>query len=380
MSIRVSQNVPYGLDKEFDRTKGLLFFKKGAGFLGRLLAQVEFMWTDDMPTAAISHRQLFWSPKFFESLDQESRVTILAHELWHNALAHGLRLGSRCPQLWNIAADHVINLLLKEHGYYMGGFPYIMDDKYIGWSTEEVYDDIVKSGGKPFKQDPDGDVIYADGDEDIAEGMGKVVAAFASSKITCKPGDVPGEVELVVDAYLNPKLPWNVILQNYFNSVVEEVYSYARPNRRYSDPIMPGMVGREGLEHLIFGSDVSGSITEDQILRFFSEGKHIQEDLEPEAMTLVTFDTKVQNVFRMERGEDFKKFVITGRGGTCLIDLFEMAHKEDATALVIFTDLYVDIPPNPGFPVIWIVVDNPTAEVPYGQLITFNERTGATVK
>jgi predicted metal-dependent peptidase len=338
------------------------------------------MWTDDMPTAAISHRQLFWSPKFFESLDQESRVTILAHELWHNALAHGLRLGSRCPQLWNIAADHVINLLLKEHGYYMGGFPYIMDDKYIGWSTEEVYDDIVKSGGKPFKQDPDGDVIYADGDEDIAEGMGKVVAAFASSKITCKPGDVPGEVELVVDAYLNPKLPWNVILQNYFNSVVEEVYSYARPNRRYSDPIMPGMVGREGLEHLMFAADVSGSITEDQILRFFSEGKHIQEDLEPEAMTLVTFDTKVQNVFRMERGEDFKKFVITGRGGTCLIDLFEMAHKEDATALVIFTDLYVDIPPNPGFPVIWIVVDNPTAEVPYGQLITFNERTGATVK
>ena len=380
MNIQVSQNVPYGLDKEFDRTKGLLFFKRGAGFLGRILAQVEFMWTDDMPTAAISHKQLLWSPKFFESLDQDSRVTILAHELWHNALAHGLRLGSRCPQLWNIAADHVINLLLKEHGYYMGGFGYIMDDKYIGWSTEEVYDDIVKSGGKPFEQDPDGDVIYADGDEEIAEGMGKVVSAFASSKITCKPGDVPGEIEIVVDAYLNPKLPWNVILQNYFNSVVEEIYSYARPNRRYTDPIMPGMVGREGLEHLMFAADVSASITEEQILRFFSEGKHIQEDLQPEAMTLVTFDTLVQNVFRMEREDEFEKFVITGRGGTSLVDLFEMANKEDATALVIFTDLHVDIPPNPGFPVIWIVVDNPTAQVPYGQLITFNERTGATIK
>jgi hypothetical protein len=78
MNIQVSQNVPDSLGKEFDRIKGLLFFKKGAGFLGRILAQVEFMWTDDMPTAAISHKQLFWSPKFFESLDQESRVTILA--------------------------------------------------------------------------------------------------------------------------------------------------------------------------------------------------------------------------------------------------------------------------------------------------------------
>jgi len=33
MNIQVSQNVPDGLGKEFDRIKGLLFFKKGVSVL-----------------------------------------------------------------------------------------------------------------------------------------------------------------------------------------------------------------------------------------------------------------------------------------------------------------------------------------------------------
>jgi predicted metal-dependent peptidase len=155
--------------------------------------------------------------------------------------------------------------------------------------------------------------------------------------------------------------------------MVEDSYSYARPNRRYSDPILPGMIGREGLEQLVFAADISGSITDQQILRFFSEGKFIHEELRPEAMTLVTFDTKVQDVFHLEREDPYDTFVIHGRGGTDLEDLYKFAGKENATALVVFTDLYVDIPPNPDIPIIWIVVDNPSAKVPYGTLIHLSE-------
>ena len=365
----------------FDKTKGYLFYQKGAGFLGRLLASVDFCWTRDMQTAAISTTRLYWNPDFFMQLDKDTRVTVLAHELWHNGLAHTTRLGDRCPDLWNIAGDHVINLLLKKHGFYMDGFPYVMDEKYDGWSTDEVYDDLQKNPSSNLTLPIlSGDIIAATTEEEIREGMGKIVSAFVSSKIDCTPGSVPGEVESVIDRFLNPKLPWHRILHNYFNEMVQDVYSYARPSRRYDDPIMPGNMGREGLERLMFAADISGSITDQMILRFFSEGKDIHDNLQPEEMVFVTFDTKVHDVFRIDRDDPYDTFTITGRGGTDLHDLFEFAKKEDATALVIFTDLYVGIPENPGIDIIWVVTGNDSAEVPYGKLIIFNEETAPSFK
>lgn len=402
MTLTAATDLPEGIDRAFNKVKGKLFFKKGAGFLGSLLGQIRFQWTRDVDGAAISPSCLYWNPDVFLKEDEETSITTLAHELWHNALSHHSRRGTRCPDIWNIAGDHVINLLLKEHGYYMGGFPWVMDDKYKKWSTDDIYDDLIASGMKPFAapsmlilpgdlgHDPSGDgqktrnqgrdVIESSSNEESAEAMGKVITAYTQSKFTCKPGEVPGEIETVIDKYLNPKLPWNVILFNYFNAMIEEIYSYARPNRRYDDPLMPGLIGREGLENLMFASDISGSITDQQILRFFSEGKSIHDNLCPEMMTFVTFDTEVHDVFRIHKDDPFESFKITGRGGTDLEDLFEFARKENPTALVIFTDLEVNIPENPGIPIIWIVVDNPSAQVPYGQLITFSEDSGARIK
>lgn len=404
-------DLPSGIRDELSRTKLQLFRnpngkRRAAGFLARLMTQVDFQWTDKFPTAAISPKVLYWNPDFFLKLDKETRVTVLAHELWHNGLLHSVRIGNRCPDIWNIAGDHVINLLLKEHGFYMDGFPYCMDDKYIGWTTEEVYDDLINSGlpmpqpmGTPMtsgQSDPgDGDedpqggwsqdgtpmmqdviVTHKDDEKTTADAIRDILSAATTARMTCKPGEVPGEVDMVLDEFLNPRLPWNTILFQYFNSMVEDSYSYMRPNRRYDDPLLPGLVGRDGLDHLVFASDISGSITDENIIRFFSEGREIQQNLEPEAMTFVTFDTEVHDIFRFERGDDFSTFNITGRGGTDLNDLYAFATKESATALVIFTDLHVNIPDDPGFPVIWICTDNPDATVPYGKLIHFSEETG----
>lgn len=42
---------------------------------------------------------------------------MVAHELWHIAYEHVLsnRIGDRDPEKWNIAADHVINLMLESY-------------------------------------------------------------------------------------------------------------------------------------------------------------------------------------------------------------------------------------------------------------------------
>jgi hypothetical protein len=60
-------------------------------------------------------------------------------------------------------------------------FPYLLDEKYIGWSTEEVYDDLVKIGGSGGRRPNrmQGDVIQAD-PSDVQDAVGKVVAATST--------------------------------------------------------------------------------------------------------------------------------------------------------------------------------------------------------
>jgi predicted metal-dependent peptidase len=362
------------IDALFQKTKGNLFFKKGSGFLGSLLAKVQFQWTTEIPTAAISDKTLYWNPDFFRTLDKDTRVTVLAHELWHNGLLHGARLNERCPEIWNVAADHVINLRLKEDGYYMGGFPYIMDPKYTGWSTDEVYDDLIAPGQPQPQPCFIGQDILPIDAKDVPAAVANVVAAKSVAQMTNQAGNLPGEVSVVIDHFLNPKLPWETILFNFFNALTSQEYSYARPNRRYEDPIMPGVTGRNGLEHLIYYLDISGSITDEEILRFNSEVKFIQEELQPEKLTLVTFDTEIHDEYVFEKDDPFEKIVVTGRGGTDLHDVFEHAKAHRPTAMIIFTDLWVNVPENPGIPIIWVCVNNKDGNAPFGQLIHIEEK------
>lgn len=360
------------IDALFNKTKGQLFFQKTAGFLGRLLAQVEFKWVSNHPqinTAAISNTTLYWDRDFFLSRTPPQRVTILAHELWHNGLLHGARMGDRDSDIWNQAADHVINLRLKEDGFDMSGFPYLMEPLFKGMSTEDVYDILIKQK-PPSKPNPmSGDVLPVP-KEQISDAVGKTVSAITAARIGgMDPGSIPGELTQVIDQFLNPKLPWETLFFNFFNELTTDEYSYARPNRRYEDPLLPGKTGRNGLEHLIHYQDISGSITDDNILMFNSELKFIKDEFNPQKMTVVTFDTKIRDIYVFEEGDEFEKIEITGRGGTDLKDVFAHMKREAPNAAVIFTDLCVRIPPNPGIPIIWVCTDNPRATVPYGRLI-----------
>lgn len=362
------KDLPQGIDDLLNKTKGSLFFKKAAGFMGTILANCTTVWTRDIETACINPKTLYWNPDFFMSLDPNSRITVLAHELWHVGMLHGVRLGDKCPDYWNIAADHVINNLLQDHGYYMGGFPYLMDPKFKNMSSDEVYDIIFKPGSKP-KQNPGalgGDIIAVTGN-DVNAAITTVVQARSVDALTGSGiGSLPDEITMTIDKFLNPKLPWETLLFNFMNALSCQEYSFARPNRRFDDPIMPGLMPRNGLEHLIYYVDISGSISDEQVLRMNSEIKGVKEQLDPERITLVTFDTEIHDIYEFTQDDPFEKIVIVGRGGTDLTEVFAHAKEHAPTAMIVFTDLEVDIPPHPGIPILWIIQDNPKVSPPYG--------------
>lgn len=368
------------LNKSLDQTKLRLFYEKNSGFIAALVATIEFIWDRSIPTACTNGVMMAWNPDFFLSLDKESRVTVLAHEAWHIGFQHMARCGHRDPQDYNSAADYVINNMLKDHGYYMDGFPYLLDPQYKGMTTEEVYDKIHTE--KPGMYNPQhGDFADPGGGPDSIQGgmspdaiakkaMGNVHDAATIAKMSKDYGDLPGEVQQMIDEFLDPKLPWQELLMNFFEALSSVEYSYSRPNRRYVDPILPGKTNRNGLELIHYYLDVSGSITDNDIVRFNSEVKHIKETYNPEKLVLVTFDTKLQDFYEFEEDDEFDQIVVTGRGGTNLTEVWAHAKEHKPSAMVVFTDLYVGIPQeNPGVPIIWVVTDNPDCEVPYGTLI-----------
>lgn len=376
------------LNKSLDKTKVNLFYKKNSGFLASLIATIEFAWDRTIPTACTNGVFMAWNPEFYLSLSQNSRVTVLAHEAWHIAFQHMLRRGSRDPEDYNSAADHVINNLLEESGYDMTGFPYLMDPAYKSMTTEQVYDIIYANrqanGGNPINYQNGDFSIPGNGPASITGGMtpdqitkkaqGNIIDAATIAKMSGAAGSLPGEIQQLIDSFLSPKLPWQELFYLFFDGLSNQEYSYKAMNRRYQDPVLPGKTNAQGLEHIIYYLDVSGSTSDNDVTRFNSEVKYIKDTFNPEKLTLVTFDTKIQNEYVFEQDDDFDQIVITGRGGTSLKEVFEHIEKNEPTAVVIFTDLYVSIPRiPPKVPLIWICVNNPTAKVPYGQLICIKE-------
>lgn len=380
----VSEGERIELDRMLDAVKVLLFQKKWNGFLGPLVASISFKWDRTIPTAATNGVFMVWNPEFFRSLDRDSKVTVLAHEAWHIAFQHMSRREKRDPYIWNVAADYVINNMLKEGGYYMDGFPYLLDDQFKGWTTDQVYDWLMDNKVQVINPQ-DGDFFEAgDGPESMQGGMspdaiakkafGNVHNASTASKMSKNHGDMPGEVKQMIEDFLKPKLPWQEILVNFFEALSAVDYSYSRPNRRYSDPMLPGRVGRSGLELIHYYLDVSGSISDMEIKRFNSEVKYIKETYNPEKLVLIMFDTKIHEVYEFEEDDEFENIQVTGRGGTHLGEVWEHAKKHMPNAMVVFTDLYVGIPDEPpGPPLIWVVSGNPQATVPYGTLIDIEE-------
>ena len=200
--------------------------------------------------------------------------------------------------------------------------------------------------------------------------IGKVVQAVQAAQMSDQAGSIPGEILLEIDKFLNPKLPWRVLLRRFFTEQSREDYSWKRPNRRYDDVYLPSMNSEDGLTKINYYLDTSGSVSDADILRFNSEVRHIKEEFQPEELNLITFDTSIRDEYHFAKDDPFEKIVVTGRGGTDLDPVAEHILKHKPNVAVIFSDLWVDPMPSVGsIPVLWVVIGNPNAIVPFGQMV-----------
>lgn len=369
------------LDLELDKTKSRVFILNNAAFLGCMLANVTFRWDDQISTACIGNNSLSWNPHWFQKLIPETRKTVLVHEIWHEALLHTLRQGSRDPKIWNFACDIFINNGLEDEGYsFVGVEGCWKDQQYRGMNEEAIYDILIKDAIEPpptgswghGDDDDDGDMKKEGAQTDKHTAINNVMRAVQQAKIANQAGSVPGNVIELLNQFLRPKVPWETLLMQFFTDLVEEDYSWARPRRRSPDVYLPSVVTEMSkLDHLMYFQDVSGSVSRQDMIRFNSEVRFVKNRFKPRKMTIVQFDRRIQSVLVIEEDDAFDEIKIIGRGGTSFVPVKQYIEDHKPTAAIIFTDLECTPmqPPSYPVPIIWVAVNARNIPVKVGKVI-----------
>ena len=376
------------LDRALDQTKAAVFLGRNAAFFGSLLCSLNFYWTSDIETAAVTPDILMWNPYWFLRLNQEQRRTILMHELWHPARLHHIRKGDRNHVIWNVACDHRINNDLLAEGYSFRGLSPCLDIRYKDAIEEDIYDDLVARGallvdswsGKTLDPnsptaDTDDDLLLdpdADPTTTQTTSVGKVVQAKQVAELAGEEVNLDPATESVLKQFLTPIIPWEIELSRFMQDLAKKNRTWRRPNRRFPELYLPStQEDRGALEHLAYFLDVSGSVSDAEVLRFNSEVRYVKKRFNPKKMTLIQFDHEITDVTVFEQKDEFEKLVVIGRRGTDLVPVRQGIIDNQPTAAIVFSDLLVTpMEPLPKLiPMIWVAINNRMATVPHGKMI-----------
>ncbi len=128
----------------------ILRLRMKSPFFATIALFARFVPIKSMPTAATDGKDIFYNPDFLASLPSPQVDGLLLHEVLHAALLHVIRRGTRDPNLWNVAADLVVNgAIAKQPGFALPTGA-IRDPKFEKLSVEEIYELLLQNPSKNY--------------------------------------------------------------------------------------------------------------------------------------------------------------------------------------------------------------------------------------
>lgn len=347
--------------------------------LSQYIINVRIFWSYQIPTACAGHGFIFFNPEFYDSIPKETRITVMVHEVWHLILKH-LERGKKCdPYIHNLAADHVINNALEDDGFTFEGTDPCKDPKHKHKSTETIYNEIYED---EKKKKPDLNAmakhvpaeLIEDMVEQVVQGEGKTLedqkkeadedVENHKKQAGSSTGSQGIKLEMTQSKIMITGATYHDIFKDYLTDPLSGgKRTFMRPNRRQHGMrgklVLPGRFPKRGhtnrLTHLVYALDVSGSITHKQAQQFHDSVRTIKELLNPSKLTVLFFDTRIVLEKTFTDKEPYGEIKVQAGGGTDLKDVYKRTEELEPEALVIFTDLWVTIPPEPKWECIWLV-------------------------
>lgn len=355
-------------NKWWDKAKFELLSHDKCTFIRSVFFQCQHIFDTSIPTACTDGLAIKFNPDFFQKLNPKQQVGLMAHETWHVALQHPSRVGNRTPKRWNYACDYYINLMLVKLGMSLPDGA-LIDYKYEDMSAEEIYDLLDEEDDLPDHDQQDINPTPLTPDQ--AAKLDNVIQQAAIQAKDAGTGS--GEMDVYLEKLRNPPISWSALLSRYVDSLSKDDINWQTRNRRFRDVYVPANKS-EVFGTAVVAIDSSGSVTDEQFNKFLAATQNMKNTLNPEKLILMNFDTEVKTIHELSEGQTTEGISFTGRGGTDLNPVFQYCEDlpKKPNVLLIFSDMYAPpITHNPDYPVIFIVVDNPTAEVPFGQTVHF---------
>jgi predicted metal-dependent peptidase len=359
---------------------------------------------DDVPTACTNGRDVLYGREFFVQHTEKEQRAIVLHENWHKALRQLFiwnKLFKENPQLANIAADYVVNLLifdadpLRKEVSLPGSA--LLDQRYRNMDTGEVYRLLKQEAqqnqsvtlytvgdpaGVKVPVNPDGslpddtpgmdDHNWEDATALPADKQRKWDEAIdrALRQGGMMAGKVGGGVPRAVTDTLVPKVDWRALLEEFITEICagHDMSSWKRPNRRWvgRGVYLPSLVG-ESIGRMVVGIDTSGSIGEELRL-FLGAMQDIALKLQPAGVDLLYWDSRVCN-HEVYTPDNYHALITStrpkGGGGTdpqCVVDYLKTKRMEPLCC-VMLTDGHVGSWGHPWpCPVIWGITSDKVAK------------------
>ena len=362
--------------------------------------------SDDIPTACTNGRDEIYGREFVKTMPEKQLGFVILHENMHKALRHlttWRKLYEADPKLANIACDHVINIMIVESdpnakfvefpewqngpmkGHRMGCY----DLKYKGMTSRQVFDLLKQEqegnkgnkGNKGQPGDDGGDDQgggFDDHDWQGAKSMDEtekkelereIDQAIRQGMIAQQKaiGDGAGNMNRELGDLLDPQVDWREALREFVSTICrnKDTSSWRRVNRRFlgTDIYMPTMIG-ERVGSLAIGIDTSASIGGAEINRFLSEVKSIAEDVHPEKIDLIYWDSRVAAHETYDE-HDMANLVSStkpkGGGGTDPRAMMHFLKKEriEPECIIMLTDGEIGDWGNEwGAPIMWVICNS----------------------
>ena len=383
-----------------------------APFFGNMATRMKLIDASDWcPTAATNGRDFMYNTEFVKKLSVKKLEFLFAHEICHAIFDHFGRLGSRIPQLANIAQDYAVNQILVDEriGDKITEVKICYDPKYRGLAWEEIYDELFEKAEKiPMEQllAQLGDLLDehikeeegagAGNKDSDKEGKGKpslskeeaeqirqeIKNAMIQSAAAAGAGKVPAGIQRMIKNITEPKMDWRQLVQQEIQSIVRNDYSFQRVNRKsmHSGAILPGMKEATTIDVAI-SIDMSGSIGDEDATAFLSEIKGIMDQYEDFRINLWCFDTDIYNWKQITHDEahELEEYEPQGGGGTDFEVNWTFMEENgiQPKKFIMFTDGYPcgSWGDEDYYDTIFIVKGNKSANAPFGQTVIYETET-----
>jgi predicted metal-dependent peptidase len=361
-----------------------LGLRMSAPFFAGLLLFADVQPKIGLGTAATDGKTIFYDPAYLTTLTVKQVQGLLMHEVLHCALQHIPRRQLRDPELWNFAADIVVNGMIASLKGYELPLGAIRRPALEHFCVEEVYA-ILERTAVAIPTALILDLSY-NNIGGVGEGKQEAVnggesEAYWQHAIRCAQmmaeanergrGSIPAEFDRELRFAEAPQIDWKTALWRFLVRTPCDFHGY---DRRFihSGLYIDDLAGESLKVHIAI--DTSASVSDLEISQFLAEVQSIVGAYPHIDCNLYYADADLHGPYKLDRSTEIPP--PKGGGGTSFRPFFEaveeMESSQEDDLCIYLTDGFGDFPTEaPDYPVMWVLAPGGAndAMFPFGDIL-----------